>query len=252
MLKFNRFWWRRVFLALLFLGLFAGYFFSHPEHSQPLPAPSFFSGSPNLVSSEREASLPVSSKALDVLNSLAVKAPFRAEKYYRKLFYKDWQILASGCNTREAILARDLKNLRFVARCKVASGELEDPYTAKLIKFTRGQKSSALVQIDHVVALGNAWSTGAAFLSPAQRLALSQDPLNLLAVDGKANQAKSDGDAATWLPENRAFRCAYVARQISVKYKYHLWVTPAEEGAMKKVLSSCPDQSTIGAISLRP
>ena len=62
----------------------------------------------------------------------------------------------------------------------------------------------------------------------------------LLAVQGKANQKKSDGDAATWLPSNKSFRCEYVARQIGVKHKYSLWITQAEKGAISKVLSSCP------------
>lgn len=66
------------------------------------------------------------------------------------------------------------------------------------------------------------------------------DPLNLIAVDASANRRKGDGDAATWLPPNKAYRCAYVAHQVAVKKAYGLWVTEAEKGAMKRVLGGCP------------
>lgn len=126
--------------------------------------------------------------------------------------------------------------------CTVLSGTLDDPYTGKTITFKRGADTSAAVQIDHVVALGDAWQKGAQQLSAEQRKALANDPLELLAVDGPANQQKSDGDAATWLPSNKLFRCQYVARQVAVKAKYHLWVTQAEHDAIARVLSSCPGQ----------
>ena len=123
--------------------------------------------------------------------------------------------------------------------CKVQSGTLIDPYTGSTIKFVRGADSSDDVQIDHVVALSNAWQTGAQQLSFEQRVTFSNDPLNLLAVDGPTNEKKSDGDAATWLPPNKPFRCQYVKRQISVKAKYGLWVTAAEQAAMTRVLNTC-------------
>jgi len=93
-----------------------------------------------------------------------------------------------------------------------------------------------------VVALSNAWQTGAQQLTRQKRIELANDPLELLAVDGPTNQAKGDGDAATWLPPNKAFRCQYVARQIAVKVKYTLWVTSAEKQAMQRVLSDCANQ----------
>lgn len=185
--------------------------------------------------------------AKDVLEDLAVKEKDTEHKYYRKQFYDSWAITDSGCNTREAILARDLTDITYKDKtCKVAAGTLIDPYTGKTIKFERGDSTSAAVQIDHVVALSNAWSTGAYLLTPEERLAVSQDPLNLLAVDGPANQEKSDQAADTWLPSNTDFQCQYVARQISVKYKYHLWVTPPEKLAMQKVLATCPEEPTRG------
>ncbi|MFM5951640.1 MAG: HNH endonuclease family protein [Micrococcales bacterium] len=125
--------------------------------------------------------------------------------------------------------------------CLVATGILNDPYTGKTIKFVRGVGSSLAEQIDHVVALSNAWSTGAQSISSTSRYQLANDPLNLLAVDGPTNGSKSDKDAASFLPR-RAYQCKYVARQLAVKRKYHLWVTAPERTTMIAVLSTCPTQ----------
>ena len=193
----------------------------------------------------KDETKPDSTLAKDVLESLAVREKDTSTKYYRKLFYDSWGTTSTGCNTREAILTRDLKNL-VMKGCKVQSGTLEDPYTGKTIEFTRGQGTSEEVQIDHVVALSNAWTTGAYALDSETRYEISQDPLNLLAVEGQANQDKVDKDASDWLPSNLPFQCQYVARQISVKAKYHLWVTPAEKSAMQTVLANCPNEPTVG------
>jgi hypothetical protein len=98
------------------------------------------------------------------------------------------------------------------------------------------------VQIDHVVAVSDAWQKGAQQWSPSKRVQFYNDPLNLLAVDGPTNSAKGDSDAASWLPPQKAYRCAYVARQVAVKSKYGLWVTSAEKTAIATVLSGCPTQ----------
>ncbi len=119
---------------------------------------------------------------------------------------------------------------------------LQDPYTGREIQFMRGADTSDDVQIDHVVALSDAWQKGAQNLTTDQRELFANDPLELLAVEGKANQTKSDSDAASWLPANKSFRCQYVARQVAVKAKYQLWMTQAEYDTVKRVLDSCPGQ----------
>ncbi len=182
-------------------------------------------------------------RASDALNSLEVKGRAPKTGYARSQFGDGWAT-TNGCDTRNIILRRDLVDAALDNDgCKVMSGTLNDPYTGKTIQFTRGSKSSSAVQIDHVVALSNAWQTGAQQLAEAERVALANDPLELLAVDGPANQQKSDGDAATWLPSYKPFRCQYVARQIAVKKKYKLWLTEAEKSAMQRVLATCPAQS---------
>ena len=185
--------------------------------------------------------------ASSVLDTLQVKGRAPKTGYKRTQFGKAWaDVDHNGCDTRNDILSRDLSGVKYKSgthSCVVKSGTLQDPYTGKSIAFERGQKTSTAVQIDHVVALSDAWQKGAQKLSKSVRTELANDPYNLLAVQGRANQQKSDGDAATWLPSNKGFRCEYVARQIGVKHKYSLWVTAAEKSAMDRVLASCPTQT---------
>ncbi|WP_442784802.1 GmrSD restriction endonuclease domain-containing protein [Arthrobacter sp. CG_A4] len=185
------------------------------------------------------------SKALDVLATIPIKGRAPKTGYSRDQFGQAWaDVDRNGCDTRNDMLRRDLTAPAFkpgTRDCVVLSGVLNDPYTATLINFLRGNATSTAVQIDHVVALSDAWQKGAQQLTPAQRLSFANDPLNLLAVDGPANMKKSDGDAATWLPPNKSYRCTYVARQISVKASYTLWVTQAEHDAMARTLGDCPD-----------
>lgn len=221
---------RRLLAAIIVLaGLFAG-IIAYPDFY----AKNFAPAQPQVVT--------VNGDAAAALQKLAVKGRAPKTGYNRAQFGDGWA-LSGGCDTREMILYRDLTSTTLNSRCQVLSGTLNDPYTGKTIKFQRGAKSSGLIQIDHVVALGNAWQTGAQQLSLTQRESLANDPLELLAVDGAANQQKSDGDAATWLPPNKPFRCQYVARQIAVKQKYSLWVTAAEKDAMSNVLAACPGQA---------
>ncbi len=145
----------------------------------------------------------------------------------------------NGCDTRNDILARDLVDETRSGSCTILTGILHDPYTGKTIDFVRGP-NSADVQIDHRVPLANAWQTGAQQLTFDTREKLANDPLNLVAVDGPTNERKSDGDAATWLPPQASYRCTYVADQVAVKAKYHLWVAPAEHDAIERVLDACP------------
>lgn len=163
--------------------------------------------------------------ALAAVDALAVKGRAPRTGYEREKFGRAWaDVDRNGCGTRDDILQRDLSGVRLTdGRCKVASGTLkDDPYTGGSISYVRGRSK---VDIDHVVALSDAWQKGAQKWDPGTRLRFANDPLNLLAVDSATNRRKSDGDAATWLPPNKAYRCTYVARQIAVKKKYGVWVT---------------------------
>ncbi|GAA3619137.1 hypothetical protein GCM10022223_39940 [Kineosporia mesophila] len=183
-------------------------------------------------------------KATKVLATLSVKGRAAGTGYDRDEFGSAWKdVDKNGCDTRNDVLKRDLSGEKFrsgTKDCIVVSGTLKDRYTGKAIKFTKEDASA--VQIDHVVALENAWVTGAFQWTKEKRTELANDPLNLLAADGPTNSSKGSGDAATWLPANKSFRCDYVARQIAVKAKYGNWVTKAEKKAMSGVLESCPDE----------
>ena len=190
--------------------------------------------------------------ATAVLETLAVKGRAPKTGYTRAQFGPAWaDVNRNGCDTRNDILKRDLTSITYRAKtrnCVVESGTLVDRYSGETINFVKGTISSMEVQIDHVVALSNAWQTGAFKLTAEQRKALSNDPLNLFAVKGRLNSQKGDGDAATWLPPLKSFRCSYVAQQIAVKAKYSLWVTAPEKAAIVSILAKCPTQKV--AVSL--
>ena len=192
--------------------------------------------------------------ALAVVGLLTVKGRAPKTGYDRPLFGQAWADAdRNGCDTRNDVLRRDLT--RYVLKagtngCLVLKGTLRDPYTSTVIAFVRGPQSS-VVQIDHVVALSDAWQKGAQNWPASKRQAFANDSLNLLAVSGATNMRKGAGDAATWLPPAKGYRCQYVARQAAVKGKYGLWVTPAEREAFAQVLSGCPSQKIPGAGAFR-
>jgi hypothetical protein len=184
-------------------------------------------------------------RALAVLDTLPVKGRAPKTGYEREQFGPSWTDTdRNGCDTRNDVLRRDLVREEVeegTQGCVVLSGDAApDPYTGEDVHFVRGGASE--VDVDHVVALSDAWQKGATPWPFRTRLAFANDPLNLLAVDAAANRQKGDGDAATWLPAHKPFRCAYVARQVAVKAKYGLWVTAAERDAVRRVLADCPDE----------
>jgi len=184
--------------------------------------------------------------ALSIIEVQVTKGRAAKTGYTRAQFGQTWaDVDRNGCDTRNDILKRDLTGEVFKEKtreCVVLTGVLVDPFSGETINFVRGNISSMEVQIDHVVALSNSWQTGAFKLAIKERTALANDPLNLLAVKGRLNSQKGDGDAATWLPPLKSFRCEYVARQIAVKVKYKLWFTAPEKEAMIRILKNCPEQ----------
>ncbi len=186
--------------------------------------------------------------ALATLDSLPVKGRAPKTGYDRDLFGERWtddvmvEFGHNGCDTRNDILRRDLVEVTIKPGsngCAVLSGILNDPYTGITVAFQRGPGSSDEVQIDHVVALSDAWQTGAQEWDELKRRNFANDPIELQATLGWANRQKGDGDAATWLPPNTSYRCIYATRIVDIKATYGLWVTPAERDALARVLSDC-------------
>jgi hypothetical protein len=188
---------------------------------------------------------PARGTALSVLAKLPTKGRAPMTGYSRDKFGPAWSDNTNavyghnGCDTRDDILAVQLRHLVRPDGCKVTSGDETDHYTGTSLFYVRGRST---VDMDHVVALGDAWQKGAQQLAATLRQRLANDPLNLLAVSASANRAKGDADAASWLPKVKSYRCAYVARQVAVKYRYSLWVTAAERDAIRRILETCPGQ----------
>jgi len=213
----------------------------------PIPAPTAATTPVVVPVPARTTARSATGPAAAALAALAVKGRAAKTGYSREAFGPAWaDVDSNGCDTRDDVLRRDLTGTTITAGsggCEVATGTLTDPYSGTTIPFTRGVDTSSEVQIDHVVALSNAWQTGAFAWTPDTREQFANDPLNLLAVQGRLNSQKGDGDSATWLPPATRNRCAYVARQVAVKTKYRLWATPPEQAATARLLTGCPGQT---------
>ena len=214
------------------------------QAEQPGPVPTRSTTSPDAP--EIPADGDPAEEALAALATLPVKGRSPMTGYDRDAYGQPWlDADRNGCDTRNDVLGDQLTSPVFksgTGDCKVLAGVLADPYTGRQIPFDDADGDGSGIDIDHVVALGSTWATGASGWSAAELAAVANDPLNLLAVDAGANRSKGDGDAATWLPPRRGFRCAYVARQVAVKAKYDLWVTAPERDAIARVLQRCPGE----------
>lgn len=197
------------------------------------------------------ADVPTVQPGTDVLAGIAV-IPMRVRGYdYRRAAFGDaWTDDNdapgghNGCDTRNDILNRDLVDKTYVAikRCPdaVASGTLHDPYTNATIAFVRGNQVGASVQIDHIVPLALAWDLGARDWTDAMRIRFANDPANLLAVAGQANQDKGDSEPATWMPPNHAFWCQYAMQFIAVLRGYALPVDQPSAQELREAATTCP------------
>jgi uncharacterized protein DUF1524 len=197
------------------------------------------------------ADIPTVAPGVDVLAGIAlIPLRIRSYDYRRDAFGDSWTDENpapggyNGCDTRNDILDRDLVDKTYVSikRCPtaVATGLLHDPYTNAEIAFTRGEKTGAAVQIDHIVPLALAWDLGARFWTNDQRLRFANDPANLIAVAGGVNQDKGDQEPATWMPPNTAFRCQYAMQFIAVLRGYALPVDGPSAVALRDAASTCP------------
>ncbi|MBQ9016922.1 HNH endonuclease [Candidatus Saccharibacteria bacterium] len=236
-MKSGRYRMRRIVGGLSALAILITYLIVNPASYQP--EPSSASSEPKTTTNS-DAPL-----ALDVLETLAVKGRAPKTGYARTEFYQTWPTV-DGCSLRQRIIKREVGDSAKLDGCDVVGGTFTEAYTGETRTYTTKSEFSKNIQIDHIVALSDAWQKGAQNLTADERYGFATDPLNLIAADSSQNQQKSDGDAATWLPKNKAFRCTYVARQVSVKKKYNLWVTEAERNAIKNILTACPDERAVG------
>lgn len=181
---------------------------------------------------------------------IIVDARMRESDYRRGAFGSAWDDDNSapggrnGCDTRDEILARDLIDKTFTStkRCPqaVAGGTLRDPYTNATVAFLRGNQVGASVQIDHIVPLAFAWDMGARDWNDGLRKRFANDPANLIAVAGQANQDKGDQAPGEWMPPNQAFWCQYAVQFIEVVRGYRLAVDEASAHKLLEATQSCP------------
>lgn len=194
---------------------------------------------------------PVVPAGTDVLAGIAVvSARERGSDYRRAAFGEAWDDDTgapgghNGCDTRDDILDRDLADKTYTAtrRCPraVAAGTLRDPYTSDTVVFVRGSRVGASVQIDHIVPLAYAWDMGARDWTDERRRRFANDPANLLAVDGQANQDKGDMGPGEWMPPNSAFWCAYAVQFIDVLRGYRLVLDEASAQRLRQATARCP------------
>lgn len=235
---------RRLLAVIALIAGLAGIVISNPSSYEQIFEQETNAESKTGQSSPNPDNAPLAST---ILEKLEVKGRAPKTGYTRDEFYYGWPDV-EGCSLRQRIIKRELGDNATLDsdNCNVISGEFDEPYTGSHMIFYEKSDFSTGLQIDHIVALSDAWQKGAQYMDKETRYNIATDPLNLLAVESKANQSKSDGDAATWLPPNKAFRCQYVARQVSVKYKYSLWVTEAEHDAIARVLETCPGEPSVG------
>ncbi|MGV0627075.1 HNH endonuclease family protein [Mycolicibacter minnesotensis] len=198
-----------------------------------------------------QAGMPTVAPGTDVLAGITV-VPVRTHRYdYRRSVFGDaWDDDNdapgghNGCDTRNDILNRDLLDITHVStkRCAaaVATGTLHDPYTNAVVPFTRGAKIGEAVQIDHIVPLAYAWDMGASAWPHRLRVRFANDPANLLAVAGPANQDKGDAGPGQWMPPNRSFACQYAVAYIGVLRAYSLHLDEPSAGALRAAAATCP------------
>jgi hypothetical protein len=197
------------------------------------------------------ADLPIVAPGTDLLAGISeIPARIHGHDYRRAAFGDSWTDDNTapgghnGCDTRNDILDRDLVDKTYVAtkRCPaaVATGTLYDPYTNDVIHFTRGNQVGASVQIDHIVPLALAWDLGARDWTDELRTRFANDPANLIAVQGQANQDKGDEQPADWMPPNHAFWCQYAVQFAAVLRGYGLPVDAPSAPVLRDAAATCP------------
>jgi hypothetical protein len=174
--------------------------------------------------------------AIGLLQNIRVENE-RGSGYVRALFEHWRDIDGDGCDSREQVLKRDSVTLPQVDpyKCKVVAGDWVSPYDGAR------WSSPTDVDIDHVVALKEAWDSGAWAWSSATRKAYANDTSDkrtLLAVTDNVNQQKSDKDPSNWVPPLKSNLCTYLGNWISVKARWNLSMDQSEWGRIKNLLNS--------------
>jgi len=283
---------RRLGLVILILAVLAiasivvGFiiYSNSSSDSAPSSAPTSSTTAPSETPAEEPSTAPVPSASgtntgytvqeiESILSNLGVVTVVDNSGYERDAFGSSWiDVDNNGCDTRNDILIRDLIDVTIdTDGCRILAGTLIDSYTGETINFIRGQSTSSEVQIDHLVPLSRSWALGASSWDEETREAFANDPMNLFAVKGDANNNKSDQGFDTWTPaiyscitEQKAtgdstkdakafcntvdiyggdyydtFDCEYAARYVLISEKYELAVTTEDVANIESALNTC-------------
>ncbi len=192
----------------------------------------------------------VANDAKSVLASIKVENEYKSG-YKRSLFVHWSDLDGNGCDTREEVLKRDSISKPQVDpyRCYVVAGDWYSKYDGK----TLTDRSD--VDIDHVVALKEAWDSGAWAWSMSQRQAFANDLTDrrtLIAVTDRVNASKSDKDPSNWMPPLKSYWCTYLSDWISVKARWGLSMDQSEFGRIKNLLASDCSTLTIAGCGAVP
>lgn len=168
------------------------------------------------------------------LDAIGVTPEGSSAGYDRDLF-PHWADQGNSCNTREIVLQRDGEDVAVGSDCYPTSGRWYSVYDAVWAN------SPSDVEIDHIVALSEAWHSGASAWSTDQREQFANDLQHsqVIAVSSASNQAKSDNDPAEWTPPNSSVHCVYAHEWIDVKYVWGLTIDQAEHDALDVLLGTC-------------
>ena len=173
--------------------------------------------------------------ALSLLRSLTV-TPARPAGYDRDLF-PHWDYVGRDCDVRDLVLIRQArKGPSTGASCPVGSGVWFSAFDGVTVR------NPSELDIDHLVALSEAWASGAHRWSTSQREAFANDlgyRRSLIAVTASSNRSKGDQDPAEWLPPRASYRCTYVSGWIAVKWRWRLSVDATEDAALRVLVTAC-------------
>lgn len=190
------------------------------------------------------AATTVSGTGLKLLARLAT-APEHPDGYDRALFIHWSDADRDGCSTRsEVLIAESRTTARRGTGCSVA-GSWRSAYDG--VTTTTASR----FDIDHVVALKEAWDSGAWGWTSARRKAYANDLgdwRSLRAVSAASNRSKGDKDPAQWLPPLKSFRCTYARDWVVVKVRWNLSVDALERAALKRILAGCPERTATVAV----
>lgn len=177
--------------------------------------------------------LPSKAVAQAELDGLTVRAESAPGPYDRDLF-PHWTSV-DGCTTRETVLQRDGDGVEVGSDCYPTSGTWYSEYDGET------RTSPADLHIDHVVALSEAWDSGAGEWTTDRREDFANDLTGpqLIAVTAEVNISKSDHDPAEWVPPLASKRCAYAKMWIHTKARWDLSVDSAEKSALQPLLDTC-------------